>query len=65
MTEDEQWQELEIRNQRRLSEHRQFQAAREAQKFIQNAANDLGTMTLRKAYEMGYRAGHYDATEKR
>lgn len=34
-----------------------FNAAYAAQEFIENNIKDLGIMTLRKAYEMGYRLG--------
>ena len=36
-------------------------AQREAQEFIEDHADQLGIMTLRKAFEMGYRFGYGDA----
>ena len=36
-------------------------AQREAQEFIEDHADQLGIMTLRKAFEMGYRFGYSDA----
>ncbi len=36
-------------------------AQREAQEFIEDHADQLGVMTLRKAFEMGYRFGYSDA----
>ena len=36
-------------------------AQREAQEFVQDHADQLGIMTLRKAFEMGYRFGYSDA----
>jgi hypothetical protein len=36
-------------------------AQREAQEFIEDHAEQLGVMTLRKAFEMGYRFGYSDA----
>ena len=36
-------------------------AQREAQEFIVDHAEQLGVMTLRKAFEMGYRFGYSDA----
>ena len=36
-------------------------AEREAQEFIEDHADQLGVMTLRKAFEMGYRFGYSDA----
>jgi hypothetical protein len=62
MTEEEQWQELE-RKQRRHNELICMQnAVVEAQRFIESSKDELGIMTLRKAYEMGYKAGFYDAS---
>lgn len=64
MTEDEQWDELERRN-RAVHETRCMQmAVVEAQRFVENSKHELGIMTLRKAYEMGYRAGYYDGGKK-
>ena len=36
-------------------------AQREAHEFIEDHADQLGIMTLRKAFEMGYRFGYSDA----
>lgn len=36
-------------------------AQREAQEFIEDHSEQLGVMTLRKAFEMGYRFGYSDA----
>ncbi len=36
-------------------------AQREAQEVIEDHADQLGVMTLRKAFEMGYRFGYSDA----
>ena len=36
-------------------------AQRESQEFIEDHADQLGIMTLRKAFEMGYRFGYSDA----
>lgn len=61
MTEDEEWQLIEAR-QRKQDDNRCMQhAVVEAQRFIENSKDELGIMTLRKAYEMGYKAGYYDA----
>jgi len=65
MTEEEQWQELE-RKQRKHNELICMQhAVVEAQRFIESSKDELGIMTLRKAYEMGYKAGFYDASNTR
>lgn len=67
MTEDEEFQLLEAK----LAAARELRAIKEsarkeppslravvaAQKFIEDNAKELGIMTLRKAFEMGYRAG--------
>jgi hypothetical protein len=39
-------------------------AQREAQEFIEDHADQLGIMTLRKAFEMGYRFGYSDALRR-
>jgi len=39
-------------------------AQREAQEFIEDHADQLGIMTLRKAFEMGYRFGYSDASRR-
>jgi hypothetical protein len=63
MTEDEAWNEIE----RKQCIMQEFNIRREAQikafEFIQSQdLLELGIMTLRKAYELGYLAGVY--TEK-
>jgi hypothetical protein len=39
-------------------------AQREAQEFIEDHADQLGIMTLRKAFEMGYRFGYSAALRR-
>ena len=61
MTEDEAFEELE-RNARAKKEQEYLQRAQmEATKFISDYSNELGIMTLRKAFELGYRFGYSDA----
>lgn len=61
MTEDDAWELIEAR-QRKQDDNRCMQhAVIEAQRFIESSKNELGILTLRKAYEMGYKAGYYDA----
>lgn len=64
MTEDDQWNELEQRIRQSEEAKCSLLAVTEAQRFIQNSKDELGIMTLRKAYEMGYRAGYYDGGKK-
>jgi hypothetical protein len=65
MTEDESWEELEQRLKRQnLTQYLQ-RAYAEASRFIEENKNDLGTMTLRKAFEIGYRYGYSDGTNPR
>jgi len=61
MTEDEAWDEIEAKLRRADNERCMHLAVVEAQRFIENSKDELGILTLRKAYEMGYKAGHYDA----
>lgn len=58
MTEDEAFETLDKQQQ-----HNELMtvAQREAQEFIEDHADQLGIMTLRKAFEMGYRFGYSDA----
>lgn len=58
MTEDEAFETLAKQQQ----QHELLAVAqREAQEFIEDHADQLGIMTLRKAFEMGYRFGYSDA----
>ncbi len=61
MTEDEAWRQLEAVQRKRDDNRCMQHAVVEAQRFIENSKDELGIMTLRKAYEMGYKAGYYDA----
>ena len=61
MTEDEAWDEVEAKLRKADSNRFMNLAVVEAQRFIESSKDELGILTLRKAYEMGYRAGYYDA----
>lgn len=61
MTEDEAFEELEQDMRRKKNQEVLKQAQIEAQEFVQDHANELGIMTLRKAFEIGYRFGYTDA----
>lgn len=63
MTEDEQWQQLELKQRKHNELKCWANAVVEAQRFIESSKDELGIMTLRKAYEMGYKAGFYDASK--
>jgi hypothetical protein len=56
--EDEEFYQME---QRKIEQDYLELAKKEGEKFIRDYANSLGNMTLRKAFEMGYRFGHGDA----
>lgn len=61
MTEDEAFETLAKQQQ----QHELLSVAqREAQEFVQDHADQLGIMTLRKAFEMGYRFGYSDALRR-
>jgi hypothetical protein len=70
MTEEEAWQELERKQRKADEQHTTTEAQVKAMEFINDHANELGIMTLRKAFEIGYRRGVYaeswrrDATDK-
>lgn len=58
--EDEAFKLLEEELRRRDSMDVLKRAQIEAQEFIQDHAAELGIMTLRKAFEVGYRYGYCD-----
>ena len=65
MTEDEAWQELECKQQMQQAHTLEAEAQQRAAYFIMDMNNaELGIMTLRKAYEIGYRAGVYAEQRK-
>ena len=70
MTEEEAWQELERKQRKADEQHTTTEAQVKAMEFINDHANELGIMTLRKAFEIGYHRGVYaeswrrDATDK-
>ena len=60
MTEDEAWHELERKQRMQQAYTLEAEAQQRAAYFIMDMNNaELGIMTLRKAYEIGYRAGVY------
>lgn len=61
MTEDEEFNLLEEEIRRKENIQLIKQAQQEAQEFVEDHADQLGAMTLRKAFEMGYRFGYSDA----
>ena len=66
MTEDEAWQELERKQQMQQAYTLEAEAQQRAAYFIMDMNNaELGIMTLRKAYEIGYRAGVYTEQRKK
>jgi DNA polymerase II large subunit len=62
--EDEAFAEMEQRIHNMVVERYMQRAQIEAARFIQDNQDLLGMMTLRKAFEMGYRLGYSDATDK-
>ena len=59
--EDEAFAEMEERMQSRVVERYVQRAQIEAARFIQDNQDLLGLITLRKAFELGYRHGYSDA----
>lgn len=65
MNEDEAWAELERKQQAAKAHTLDAEAVQRAAYFIMDMNNvELGIMTLRKAYEIGYRAGAYAEQRK-
>jgi uncharacterized protein with PhoU and TrkA domain len=62
--EDEAFAEMEQRIHNMVVERYVQRAQIEAARFIQDNRDLLGMMTLRKAFEMGYRHGYSDAANK-
>lgn len=66
MAKDETWQELERKQQMQQVHTLEAEAQQRAAYFIMDMNNtELGIMTLRKAYEIGYRAGAYAEQRKK
>lgn len=66
MTEDEEFKLLELKEQMIKERNLKSEAQIRAIQFIEdNTVLELGIMTLRKAYETGYKAGAYDEQRKR
>jgi len=66
MTEDEAFDEIERAQKWRVEDNIRRMAQVSAMQFIEdNNVIDLGIMTLRKAYEIGYRAGMYAEQRKK
>lgn len=66
MTEDEAFDEIERAQKWRVEDNIRRMAQVSAMQFIEdNNVIELGLMTLRKAYEIGYRAGMYAEQRKR
>jgi hypothetical protein len=60
MTEEEAWRLIEIKQQAQQAnmEDNAFDAVLAAQQFVEDTpANELSIMTLRKAFELGFRKG--------
>jgi hypothetical protein len=65
MTEDEAFEDLEHRlNAQKSTEYIQ-RAQIEAARFIHDHQNELGMMTLRKVFELGFRHGYTHGTDTR
>ena len=60
MSEDEAFKLLEEEIRRKDYQNILKRAQTEAQEFVQDHASELGIMTLRKAFEVGYRFGYCD-----
>jgi len=64
--EDEAFDEIERAQKWRVEDNVRREAQQKAFNFVMDMGSiDLGIMTLRKAYEIGYRAGVYAAQRKK
>ena len=64
--EDEAFEDIERAQQQKVEDSVRRAAQESALSFItENDAIELGMMTLRKAYEIGYRAGMYTEQRKK
>jgi hypothetical protein len=63
--EDEAFQELERAQEQRRNTMVLERAQIEAARFMQDQQRDLAMMTLRKAFEIGYRFGFADAWQEK
>ena len=64
--EESAWQELERKQQMQQTHTLEAEAQQRAAYFIMDMNNaELGIMTLRKAFEIGYRAGAYAEQRKK
>jgi hypothetical protein len=66
MTEDEAFEEIERKQQWRVADNVRREAQQKAFNFVMDMGSiDLGSMTLQRAYEIGYRAGVYAEQRKK
>lgn len=61
MTEDEAFEEMERASLVKKEQAYLQRAQMEAAKFVDDYSHELSIMTLRKAFELGYRFGYSDA----
>jgi hypothetical protein len=65
VTEDEAFEELEHRLKEKQTTDYIQRAQIEAARFLHDHKDELGMMTLRKAFELGYRYGYSNGTDSR
>ena len=66
MTEDEAFEDIERAQRQKVKDNIRRAAQESALNFISESdAIDLGMMTIRRAYEIGYRAGMYTEQRKK
>lgn len=63
MTEDDAWKFLEEKQKMEAINRERLNAWNKSGQFVDAESTQLGTMSLRKAFEMGYRSGYTDAKE--
>jgi len=65
MTEDDAFRELERNIQAQKNIDLIYRASAEAARFIYDKKDELGIMTLRKAFEIGFKHGYTHGTDSR
>ena len=64
--EDEAFAEIDRKQHRRVEDNTRREAQQKAFNFVMDMGSiDLGSMTLQRAYEIGYRAGMYTEQRKK
>lgn len=64
MTEEDAWKFLEEKQKMEAINRERLNAWNKSGQFVDSESTQLGTMTLRKAFEIGYRTGYQDRKQE-